>query len=78
MDYRKKFKAGFFMGIVMSYGAMYEVMKDIDPNELDMVDVGAKLGELTQKWLDEHPERCKQLAEKLVKVIKEYTQLKLH
>ncbi len=76
-DYREKIGYGYWFGFMMNVGPGVALFKDIDISKIDMKDWPRIMDGLVNKWIDENPEKGKETAEDLVKLIEEYEQLKI-
>ncbi|CAL8147826.1 unnamed protein product [Orchesella dallaii] len=73
---RKKVDFGFWIGVAFTDEASIAGYKELNLNELeDMESFSTELIKFIQKWIDENPEKVKESAVEMVKLMDEYTQL---
>ncbi|ODM93651.1 hypothetical protein Ocin01_13029, partial [Orchesella cincta] len=75
---RKKLNYGFWFGVCFTFGPGLAVLKDIDMNAIGEVSNFAEvIRALIQKWIDNNPEQCAELARQFVGLMQEYEELSL-
>ncbi len=76
-DFREKIGYGFWFGFVMSVGPGMAICKDLDMSTMDISKWPVIMDELVNKWIDENPEKGMETAEQLVKLVREYENLRI-
>ncbi len=61
----------------MSVGPGMAICKDLDMSKIDVNDWPVLMDELVNKWIDEKPVKAMETAEQLVKLMREYENLRI-
>jgi len=77
MEYRKRVGFGFWFGFSMAVGPGIGLMKDIDISKIDLRDWGQIMDGLVNKWIAENSDKGVETAEELVKLVREYDELRI-
>ncbi|ODM93654.1 hypothetical protein Ocin01_13030 [Orchesella cincta] len=76
LNIRNKINYGFWIGMSLTNEAGITAFKNINMSELgSMENLSVEFNKQIQKWIDENPEKGKETAEELVKVLDEYSAL---
>ncbi|CAL8123631.1 unnamed protein product [Orchesella dallaii] len=76
--FRKRLNYGFWFGVCFTFGPGLNVIKEIDMNAIGEVKNFAEvINTLIQKWIDNNPEQCAELASSFVELMEEHDELTL-
>lgn len=80
MEYRKRFKLGFLMSLIVQYGPGMAIFKNTDMtnSNIDVSDWGGVAKKLADDWISKNPDAVETIAKEVVKVVREYNELNLN
>lgn len=75
-QYRKKFRLGFWLSLIISYGPGLDIFKNTDlTDNLDVGHVGEVAHKLAKQWINDNGDLVDGIAQDVVKVVREYCEL---
>lgn len=77
-EFRKRFTFGYWIGLWMTTGkegAMAIICKPAITQVKDMFELFTRFDDELNVWLDEHPEACENMANRLLSVLDEYKKI---
>lgn len=77
-NFWSKINHGFYLEFMINHGLSLRVLKYFNPAETDMKDFGDMMDFYIRKMLEENPEERMRVAQDIIELIEEYSNLSLN